>query len=260
MITPPEFPPGTPNWIDLGSPDTQGAAAFYGAVFGWTYQGLGADAGDYGFFQIDGKTVAALGNLDEGATSAWTLYFSVPDADATTQSTEKAGGTVRVQPFDVFDAGRMACLTDPAGAEFAVWQAGTTKGVDVACESNTLLWAELHVQDPDAAFTFYSALYGWRSQRMDMPGMAYTVVSTAEGDIEEAAFGGIAPFMEEGQKPRWVPYFAVDSADETAERVAAAGGAVTMPPEDIPEVGKMAWFTDPYGAEFAVLKPIPPQG
>ncbi len=29
------YEPGVPSWIDLGSPDPQGAADFYGALFGW---------------------------------------------------------------------------------------------------------------------------------------------------------------------------------------------------------------------------------
>jgi uncharacterized protein len=37
------------------------------------------------------------------------------------KAVEQDGGTVRVEAFDVMDAGRMACLTDPVGAEFSVW-------------------------------------------------------------------------------------------------------------------------------------------
>lgn len=118
-----DFVTGSPNWVDLGSPDTMAAAAFYGAVFGWELQSAGPDAGGYGFFQKDGKTVAALGPLtDEGARSAWTVYFQTPDADATAKAVEQGGGVVRAEPFDVMEAGRMAAFTDPGGAEFAVWQ------------------------------------------------------------------------------------------------------------------------------------------
>ena len=30
------YAPGTPSWVDMGSPDPAAAAAFYGALFGWT--------------------------------------------------------------------------------------------------------------------------------------------------------------------------------------------------------------------------------
>src|SRR5689334_5470646 len=129
------YVPGAPNWIDLGTPDTEATAAFYGPLFGWSLQSAGPQAGGYGFFQLDGRTVAAVGPLtEEGAAPAWTSYFHTADADATAKAVEQAGGTVRIAPDDVFDKGRMAGFTDPGGAEFAVWQPGTTKGLDLVTE------------------------------------------------------------------------------------------------------------------------------
>ncbi|MFF5932305.1 VOC family protein [Streptomyces sp. NPDC012508] len=254
-----DFTKGSPSWVDLGSPDTAVAAAFYTAVFGWEFASAGPDAGGYGFFQQDGKTVAALGPLTEtGASSAWTLYFQTPDADATVKTTESAGGTVRAEPMDVMTAGRMAQLTDPAGADFAVWQPGETKGLDKASENNTLCWAELHVPDPTAALDFYGKLFGWRSQEMEAPGMTYRVLSTAEGDLEDATFGGVAELQEGGNQSRWIPYFAVTDADDVVARAQGNGGSVLMPAADIPDVGRIAWLADPFGAPFAVLKPAPP--
>lgn len=91
-----DFAPGSPCWLDLGSPDVAGTAAFYGGVFGWTYEAMGEDA-EGGMFRKDGKIVAGLGRLtEEGARSAWMIYYSVTDADATTQAVQRAGGTVRV--------------------------------------------------------------------------------------------------------------------------------------------------------------------
>ena len=29
------YAPGTPSWVDLGSPDAKAAADFYGGLFGW---------------------------------------------------------------------------------------------------------------------------------------------------------------------------------------------------------------------------------
>ncbi len=92
-----DYAPGAPNWLDLGCPDTAAATTFYRAVFGWDFQSAGPKAGGYGFWQKDGKTVAALGPLtEEGASSAWTVYFHTPDADATAKAVEQGGGTVRV--------------------------------------------------------------------------------------------------------------------------------------------------------------------
>ncbi|MFG3049820.1 VOC family protein [Kitasatospora sp. NPDC048239] len=256
-----DFPTGSPCWIDLGSPDPAAAAAFYGAVFGWTFQQLGPEAGGYGFLQLDGKTVGAVGPLtEEGARSTWTTYFKTPDADATAKAVEQAGGTVRVAPFDVMDAGRMAQLTDPQGAQFAIWQAGSTTGLDVVSSDNALVWSELHTTDQEAGFGFYRTVFDWRSEKFPAPGMTYLVVSTAEGDQQATSFGGIAPIMSEGQPPSWTPYFATEQVDELVRRAQEAGGAVLMAAEDVPEVGRIAWLADPSGAPFALIKGEPRQG
>ncbi len=254
-----DFVTGSPNWLDLGSPDISAAATFYGQVFGWDFRSAGPDAGGYGFFQQDGRTVAALGPLtEEGAGSAWTVYFRTSDADATVRAAEQGGGTARVEPLDVMDAGRMACLTDPGGAEFAVWQPAAVKGLEKVSDDNSLCWAELHIGDPAAALGFYGSLFGWRSQELEAPGMTYTVLSTAEGDQQETSFGGVAPLQSETGEARWIPYFAVEDVDETVTRCRASGGSVVMPAADVPDVGRIAWLADPFGATFAVLKPAPP--
>lgn len=252
-----DFVTGAPNWLDLGSPDTAASAEFYGHVFGWDFQSAGPDAGGYGFFQKDGRTVAALGPLtEEGASPAWTVYFQTPDADATAKAVEQGGGTVRVEPFDVMEAGRMACLTDPGGAEFSVWQPAAVKGLEATSQDDTLLWAELHATDVPAALSFYRSLFGWRSEEMESPGMTYTVLSTAEGDQRETSFGGLAP-AQEGMEPRWIPYFSVADVDATVGRAQEQGGSVIMPATDVPDVGRIAWLADPHGAPFALLKPNP---
>ena len=149
------YVPGAPNWVDLGTPDVDAAAAFYGAVFGWKFQSAGPDAGGYGMLTLDGKTVAAVGPLTEqGAAPSWTIYFHTADADATASAVTAAGGTVRSGPFDVFTAGRMAHFSDPAGALFAVWQPGDINGLDAVTDPGTLCWTELHTPDQAAAKAF----------------------------------------------------------------------------------------------------------
>jgi uncharacterized protein len=254
-----DFVTGAPNWLDVAGPDTDASAAFYRGVFDWDFQSAGPDAGGYGFFQKDGKTVAALGPLtEEGASPSWTVYFRTSDADATARAVEQGGGTVRSEAFDVMDAGRMACFTDPQGAQFSVWQPGSVRGLDSTSDTNALCWTELHTGDTPAALSFYRSLFGWRAQEMPGPEMTYTVLSTADGELEDASFGGIAP-VRDGEGTRWLAYFAVENADDIVSRVETNGGIVRMPATDAPDIGRMAWFTDPFGAYFAVIKPQPPR-
>ncbi|MFJ2824374.1 VOC family protein [Streptomyces toxytricini] len=259
-----DFTHGSPNWLDLGSPDTTATGAFYGRVFGWDYEPGPAEAGGYGFFRIGGKTVAALGPLtEEGAASAWMVHFMTEDIHNTVRAISDGGGRIRMEPMDVMGEGWLAQATDPQGAEFAMWQPGKTGGLEVASAENSLLWAELHVPDPLAALDFYGGVFGWRSQEMQTPGMTYRVLSVREGDQERASFGGVAPMGDAaggdqgGERPRWVPYFHVADADATAAAADRAGGSTLMPPVDVPDVGRIAWLADPFGAVFALLKPDP---
>ncbi|MEU6121244.1 VOC family protein [Streptomyces sp. NPDC047123] len=258
-----DFRTGSPNWLDLGSPDTAVAAAFYESVFGWEFVSAGAEAGGYGFFRLGGRTVAALGPLtEEGARSAWMVHFQSPDMQATADAVRAGGGTVRMEPMDVMGEGWLAQFTDPQGAQFASWQPGRTGGLEVASEDNSLVWVELHVPDPVAAIGFYAGVFGWRYAEMQVPGMSYRVLSVGEGDQEEGTFGGAAAQGEStgggpSTRSHWVPYFHVPDVDATVAAVEGSGGAVTMPASDVPAVGRIAWVADPAGAVFALLKPDP---
>ncbi|MFF1558863.1 VOC family protein [Streptomyces sp. NPDC058279] len=257
-----DFRTGSPNWLDLGSPDVDAATAFYSGVFGWDFVSAGPDTGGYGFFRQGGKTVAAIGPLtEEGAKSGWMVHFMSPDIQATVQAVRDGGGTVRMEPMDVMGEGWLAQFTDPQGAQFASWQPGKTAGLEVASAENTLVWVELHVPDPLAAVSFYHGVFGWRSEEMQAPGMTYRVLSVKDGDQREASFGGVAPLGDGagggGAGPSWVPYFHVTDADATVSAVQGNGGSVLMPAADVPDVGRIAWVADPFGATFALLKPNP---
>ncbi|MBL1102492.1 VOC family protein [Streptomyces coffeae] len=249
-----DYVPGAPNWLDLGAPDTDAAAAFYQALLGWSFESAGPEAGGYGFFKRDRKTVAALGPLTEqGARAAWTPYFHTPDADATAKSVEQAGGGVAVAPFDVFDEGRMAQFTDPGGARFAVWQPGRTAGLELVTEPGSLCWTELHSPDPAAALTFYRAVFGWDTEEMSFPGGTYTVFSTA-GAGKDGSFGGVAQLQEgHSTPPQWLPYIEVTDCDRVVAKGQELGGSVLMPAMSAEGIGRMAWLTDVAGAPFGVI-------
>lgn len=256
-----DFVPGAPNWIDLGSRDTAAAAAFYKELFGWEFQSAGPEAGGYGMFQLAGQTVAALGPLqDENAKPAWTVYFETADADATTKTVEQAGGTVRFPPMDVFDQGRLAGYTDPGGAEFAVWQPGTNKGLD-RVGAGALCWTELYTTDAEQAKQFYRTVFSWDTEDVPLPGGqvsgTYTVVSRSGGG-QEGSHGGImqlGPDMLPDGTGYWQPYFAVADCDAVVAKATEHGGTVLMPGTDMQGVGRIALLRDPEGAYFALLTP-----
>jgi uncharacterized protein len=254
------YVPGAPNWVDLGTPDVDAAAAFYGALFGWKFQSAGPDAGGYGMFTLDGKTIAAVGPLmAEGALPSWTIYFDSQNANATAEAVKQAGGVVEADPFDVFTAGRLAQFADPGGARFAVWQPGETKGLDAVNDPGTLCWTELHTPDPAAASSFYRAVFGWVTQEVPMGEFDYTLIRPRGGG-DDSTQGGMMLLTPEmtaaGVTPHWLPYFEVADCDGVVAIAAEHGGTVTMPPQDVPQAGRMASLADPAGAAFAVITSV----
>jgi predicted enzyme related to lactoylglutathione lyase len=259
-----DFVPGSPCWLDLGAPDVAAAADFYGSVFGWKFHSMGPDMGGYGVFRLDGRAVAAVGQLtEEGARSAWMIYFATQDADAMTRAVREAGGTVRVEPMEVGGEGKMAQFTDPQGGQFAVMQPGKEDGLQATDEPGALVWTELYTTDADAAKAFYGGLFAWETQDMAMPGDdgTYTLIGPS-GSGQEQMHGGLMQLRARdlaltGGRAYWHPVFAVDDCDATIARVTGHGGSVQMGPEDAEGVGRLAVCLDPSGADFVVLKPAP---
>ncbi len=102
--------PGTPSWFDLMTSDAEAGRAFYGALFGWTWDVSGPEMGHYGIARREGAVAAGLGAIPPGnpMPPAWTVYFAVESADATAEAITAAGGVVMMPPMDVGPEGRMA--------------------------------------------------------------------------------------------------------------------------------------------------------
>lgn len=116
----------------------------------------------------------------------------------------------------------------------------------------TFCWFELTTRDQNVAKQFYSRLFG--AEISDSPvgeGESYTILKLAGRDA-----AGIGPMREKDYPPgtpsHWMAYLAVESADATAQKVAAAGGRVLVAPFDVMEYGRMAVCVDPNGGTFAI--------
>jgi uncharacterized protein len=115
---------GAFGWNELGTRDVPAARDFYGAVFGWTVEEEEMPGMGTYYVWKDGDQVRA-GMIDMTAMSPpealphWLVYFNVADADAAVETAKAAGGQVLNGPIDI-RVGRLAILTDPQGAMFAV--------------------------------------------------------------------------------------------------------------------------------------------
>src|SRR5690349_2015947 len=87
-------------------------------------------------------------------------------------------------------------------------------------------WVDTSQPDPQAAANFYSELFGWDVEDVMPPD---SPVKYYIGRIRGGDAGAIGSQSEGAPPvPTWNTYIWVDSADETAEKVKAAGGQVAM--------------------------------
>jgi predicted enzyme related to lactoylglutathione lyase len=252
----PDYPHGTPSWVELNTADPAAAASFYGALFGWraSMPGPAEETGGYQMFDQGGKNVAGLmKTMQAGQPTAWATYVSVDSADATVAAVTEAGGSVMVAPMDVMDIGRMAILTDPAGAVFGIWEPKTFTGADLVNKPNSLCWNEVLTRDAAATLDFYPKVFGWSAVAPGFDGAGdYKVWQRADGN----QVGGCMQMTDEWFPPQvpshWAVTFAVADTDALVVKVPELGGKVTMPAMDCP-IGRFAGFIDPQGASFAVM-------
>jgi predicted enzyme related to lactoylglutathione lyase len=126
--------------------------------------------------------------------------------------------------------------------------------------AGSLCWIELGTTDQNAAKQFYGSLLGWTANDFPMgPNEFYTMFGM-EGRNTGACYTLKPDMRAQGVPPHWMLYVSVANADETAAKVAPAGGKVVAPPFDVMEFGRTAVFQDPAGATIAIWQPRMHQG
>ncbi|KJS54710.1 hydroxylase [Streptomyces rubellomurinus subsp. indigoferus] len=237
-----------PCWVELGTSDPAAAKAFYAELFGWRADtDVRPEAGGYTQMHLgDAPAAAVTPRYAPRQPTAWTVSFAVADADDTAARIKDGGGSLLVEPTDVFDLGRFAVAADPSGAVFTLWQPRAFPGAGVFNEPGSLGWVELLTRDPDGAIAFYPAVFGWSVA----PSEHYTQWGLAGQD-----FGGMLAMGENFPPevpPHWLPYFSVADVDNTAERAVALGADVLMPAYSMPGGRRIAVLRDAQGAAFGV--------
>jgi uncharacterized protein len=110
-------------------------------------------------------------------------------------------------------------------------------------EPGTVAWVDLQTPDLDQARRFYGALLGWS---FAAPSGLYVLAQ--RGGRSVAGLVKLRPATT--FPPAWTVYFAADDVDAWAREVRTAGGQVVVPPTDVTDQGRMAYFADPTGAHF----------
>ena len=249
--------PGRFVWHDLMTTDPNAALAFYTRLFGWTTKEMDmGPAGTYTMWHAGQTPIGGMVPMDpgQGHPPHWIAYATVRNVDAAVQRVEEIGGKAAVPATDIPDVGRFAVISDPTGAYISPFKAlpGTeTPESGGSPAPGTFCWDELLTTDTDAAGAFYTDVFGWSLDPMDMGPMG-TYYLFKRGDVPA---GGMMKGPADSPSPSmWISYVAVTNADDTAHRVAELGGQICAGPTDIPNVGRFAVATDPTGATFAFLQ------
>jgi hypothetical protein len=115
---------GSPSWFELLTRDYTAALDFYRTVFHWDIEPVG-DSDEFRYSVVknpdeDGELAGimdAAAFLPVGVPAHWSVYWEVDDPAATIAIITKLGGSV-VAALEDTPYGRLATVTDPAGAQF----------------------------------------------------------------------------------------------------------------------------------------------
>ncbi len=119
---------GTLCWADLSTPDAKRATDFYSRLFGWQIENQRTDGTEdpsgyehikNGEHFIGGIPPAAF--RPPGVPPHWMAYFLVDDVNASATKAKELGAKLCLAPMMIEGAGRMAVISDPQGATFAIF-------------------------------------------------------------------------------------------------------------------------------------------
>src|SRR5258705_2516432 len=122
------------------------------------------------------------------------------------------------------------------------------------------IWYELITPDPVGAKEFYDAVVGWAMEPNPSGEMDYRMIGRSAGGFAGGVMRLTDDMASHGARPIWLGYVNVDDVDASVASIEGAGGKALLPAFDIPNIGRIAMVTDPRGAPFYVMKPIPPAG
>ena len=111
-------------WTELVTKDADGAKAFYGGLFGWTYKASESSPMEYIEIHREGNGIGGIlpmkGDVWGDVPPHWMPYFLVPSCEAAVVKAGELGGAAVVPTTEIPHVGKFAVLRDDQGAHFSV--------------------------------------------------------------------------------------------------------------------------------------------
>lgn len=248
----------TPNgrfcWYELMSTDPEATHGFYKEIAGWDTMAMENSPMDYTVWMNGEAPIGGLMSLppevaERGAPSHWMLYISTPDVKATAAKATSLGATIMAE-LDIPEVGQITVIQDPQGAIFSAFQpSGMAPGHDGVPNMGEISWHELMTTDWQAAWAFYSEMFGWSEEsQMDMGEMGMYHMFKRDAH----ALGGMMNRPPDMPVCAWLCYVRVPDVAAAIEKVKTLGGTVLYGPMEVPGGDWVAQCIDPTGAAFAV--------
>jgi predicted enzyme related to lactoylglutathione lyase len=239
--------PGKFVWFDLITPDPRAAQAFYGQVFGWSFQPV-AGASDYTAIAAGGKLIGGVFQPVAGQVGTrWLGFVSVRDVRKATTRLGGMGFTTVLPATQVPGRGTQAVVRDPQGAVVGLLKSSTGDPRDEPVGPGEFFWVDLYARDVVTASAAYAAI-------------GYNVVPTDEylGErmlLESGGYAraGITQLPPDARQPGWLPYVQVEDVAATVAAAQSAGGKVLMAPDGAVLDGNVAVIGDPLGGVIGVI-------
>jgi uncharacterized protein len=137
---------------------------------------------------------------------------------------------------------------DPINSKVSKDQPDTPMSEQTSNEMDTtpgiFSWNELMTRDAEASAEFYTALFGWTREDLDMGGLTYSMFKAGGRPV-----GGmiVLPPEAESMPVMWMGYVTVENLEASVEKAVKLGAEVLKGITAIP-MGRFAIVADPQGA------------
>jgi len=122
--------------------------------------------------------------------------------------------------------------------------------------TRTVVHFEIPAHDAAKLSKFYSDVFGWKFEKVSMPGMDYWLITT--GPRNKSVGGGM--YLKTGPQDLPRNFIGVDDIDKAIEAFEAAGGSEMAGKMEVPNMGWSFIGADPEGNPIAMFEPVMPAG
>jgi predicted enzyme related to lactoylglutathione lyase len=117
--------------------------------------------------------------------------------------------------------------------------------------ANPFVHVELATTDLEKAKSFYTSLFSWQVEDMDMGGgMSYTMINVGEG-----TGGGMMKHPVPGAPSSWLAYALVDDVTAATAKAKSLGASVMRDVTEVPNAGSFSIIIDSTGAALGLWQP-----